>query len=129
MVFRNIVLPDTSFLLGSRLVRSSVKNGITGPAAVTFAQYAYYLSALGKLDEGYRFCQLSLVFADRFEVWRPRIYLYVYGLTNVLSHPLRDSVNPLYQGQIDAIKYGDMQSYGILAGFTIFVLLRSGAPL
>lgn len=129
MFFINIVLPDTSFLLGSRLICFSVKNGITGPAAVAFAQYGYISTVLGKSDEGYRFSRLSLLFADRFEVWRPRIYLYVHGLTNFWSHPLRDSVDPLHRAQCDAIKYGDLQIYCILAGFIIFVLLRSGAPL
>jgi AAA ATPase domain len=129
MFFIYVVKPRTSFLLCSHLICTSIKNGITGPAAVAFAQHAYISSGQGRLDEGYRFCQLSLLFADRFEVWRPRIHLFVHGLTNFWTHPMRDSMDPLYRAQRDAIKFGDMQSYGFLAGTTIALLLKQGKPL
>ena len=129
MFFIYVVQPKTSLLLCSRLLSLSLKEGISGPSAVAYAQYGYILSGMGNIEEGYRFCQLSLSFADRFEVWRPRMYLYIHGLTSFWTHPFRDSIDPLYQAQCDAIKYGDMQSYGALAGFTVSLLLKLGAPL
>jgi predicted ATPase len=129
MFFIFIVHNETSVLLSRRLIRFSIKNGITGPAAVAFAQHSHTLCELRKFEAGFHFGQLALKLADRFEVWRPRIYMYLYGFTLLWFCPFRDSLEPLCRAQADAVRYGDLQVYGALTAFVLPILLMAGSPL
>jgi predicted ATPase len=129
MFFIFIVHNETSVLLSRRLICFSVKHGISGPAAVAFAQHSHTLCELGRFKEAYKFGQISLKLANRFEIWRPRIHMYVYGFTLLWFHPFRDTLEPLCRAQSDAVRYGDLQVYGAITAFVLPTLFLAGSPL
>jgi predicted ATPase len=129
MIHSYLISPEASFLLCFRLIRLAIKNGITGPSAVAFSAYGFLLCASGSIDEGYRFGRLAIQLADKFEIWRPRIQMLMFGYINHWVHPFRESLEPLQHAQRAAFKFGDLEIYAAAKNFYFIVLLNAGSLL
>jgi predicted ATPase len=129
MIHSYVVCPEASFLLCFRLIRLSIKHGLSGPSVVSFVAYGFLLCASGSFDEGYRYGRLALDLVDKFEVWRPRVLMFMYGYISHWVIPFRDCLEPLQQAQYAAFIYGDLEVYAGSTSFYILVLLSSGSPL
>jgi len=63
-----VARPDLLPLVTFRMVRLSVKHGLSHSSALAFAMYGFVESAImGNFQEGYRFGKLALSFLEKFE--------------------------------------------------------------
>jgi tetratricopeptide (TPR) repeat protein len=122
------VKPEHAALAIFRMLSLAIKDGITGPAAMAFSCYGALLSFFGKVDQAYRFGQLSLALLDKCEAkaWIPRTHLVVYGIINVWSCPFRDSLEPLKSAHQAALQTGDIQASTICATTHVILAFNSG---
>ena len=121
-IYSYVVKPESSVVLGFRLIRLAIDRGVSGPSAVAFSTYGFVLCAMGNFKEGYRYGEVALKLANKFEVWRPRVYTFVYGYVNQWSKPIRDCIAPLQDAAQSAIIGGDLEIY---AGSTFFLNMCS----
>jgi predicted ATPase len=129
MIHSYVVCPEASFLLCFRLIRLSIKHGLSGPSVVAFVAYGFLLCASGSFEEGYRYGRLALELVDKFEVWRPRVQMFMFGYISHWAKPFRDCLEPLQLSQYCAFMYGDLEVYAGCTSFYILVLLNSGSSL
>jgi hypothetical protein len=107
----------------------AIDKGISGPSAVAFSTYGFVMCAMGNFNEGYQYGQVAMKLADKFEVWKPRIYMFLYGYVLQWTYRLRDCIAPLQEAAQSAIISGDLEIY---AGSTFFLnacSFFSGTPL
>jgi predicted ATPase len=124
-----VVDQNASVLLCLRLIRLSLKKGVTGASAVAFISYGFMLSSIGSFEEGYRYGRLACELVVKFEEWRPRVHYLFYGYTFYWLHPFRDCEVPLQQAQHAAFKYGDLEVYAGSIGWYLHVKLMIGSSL
>ncbi|SMD42837.1 Predicted ATPase [Aquiflexum balticum DSM 16537] len=80
-----------------RMVRLSVKYGVTEISAFGFATYGLLMcGVLGDMRTGYQFGQIGLALLDRFEAkqWLSQIYTPIYALINHWSEHVHKSLEP-----------------------------------
>ena len=110
-IYSYIVKPETSIVLGFRLIRLALKKGISGPSAVAFSTYGFVLCAMGNFDEGFQYGEMAMKLADTFEVWRPRISMFFYGYVYQWTHPIRNCIAPLKEASQLGMMNGDLDVY------------------
>jgi predicted ATPase len=126
------VMPDCAALSIFRMISHAMKHGITGPAALSFAIYGILVShVFGRAERAYRFGQLSLALIEKCEAksWLPRTQFVVYGVLNVWTRPLRDSLDPLTSAHLAAKQAGDSQGSSICAASHAINALSCGVSL
>jgi predicted ATPase len=124
-----IFKPNAGLVLCFRLVRLSIKYGLTGPSLHAFTCYAFFLCTTGKFDEGYRMGQLALKYATKCGAWWPRINVLVYGCVNPWSRPFRHSLQPLNHARQAALAYGDLDMHASASFYYLATSMSVGMPL
>jgi histidine kinase len=128
-VYSYVSKPELGALSVFRILRLSVRYGITGPAVPAYSAYGYLLCAhMGRIMEGYRFGQIALSLYDQCEAkaWLPRIYFYVHGLTNRWVEPLRESLTPLRLAHQSALNTGDYEGGVLTASSYVMLMFFAG---
>jgi predicted ATPase len=124
-----IFMPNAGLVLCFRLVRLSIKYGLTGPSLHAFTCYAFFLCSTGNFEEGYRMGQLSLKYATKCGAWWPRINVLVYGCVNPWSCPFHHSLEPLNRARLGALTYGDSDMHGSASFYYLATSMSVGIPL
>jgi histidine kinase len=131
-VYSYVSKPELGALAVFRILRLSVRYGITGPAVPAYSAYGFLLCAhMGRIMEGYRFGQIALSLLDQCEAkaWLPRIYFYAHGLTNRWVKPLRESLSPLRQAHQSALNTGDYEGSVLTASTYVMLMFFAGKSL
>lgn len=96
-------------LINLRLVRLTMRHGLSAISTVGFAAYSVMLVTICKNKEtGYRYSQLALDLLDKFgkREYTPRTYYFVYGEAYTFKHEVRQLRSYLlqaYQVRISAL--------------------------
>ena len=123
------IKPNFSVLLLLRLARFAVSHGISGPSAVGLCAFGFVLNSFGNFTEAHRMGQLALGFADRFNIWRPRVYSVYYGNIHHWTYPFRDSLEPMRLAQREALAFGDMENHAASFFIEMISSFHAGLPV
>ena len=124
-----IIKPNAGLVLCFRLLRLSIKHGLTGPSLHAYTCYAFFLCAIGDVEEGYRIGQLALKFANKSGAWWPRINVLVYGCVNIWTCPFRQSIEPLSCARRASRFYGDLDMNASASFYFLATCFSAGISL
>jgi predicted ATPase len=109
--------PTFSPLITMTSVQLSIRYGLSDMLCTAMGNYAVLLCAVGDVDAGLRYSELSLKLLARFDAkqWLGRVYCSAYAIVYPWKHPLRGSLMPLKRAQRSALATGDIEvSYDCL---------------
>jgi predicted ATPase len=105
--------PDLFPFIALRMVKISLKYGLSAVSCMGFAVFGLLLAALGDIDGGYRFGQLSLSLLERYKTvrneWLPRVFTIAHGLLAQLKEPIRPTFEYLLQANRVGLESGDVE--------------------
>jgi predicted ATPase len=131
-IYSYIATPKCGAVACFRILRLSVQYGMVGPAIPAYGAYGFLLgSQLGRMEEGYRYGQISLALLEQCQAraWLPRVYFFTYGLLNRWVNPLRESIEPLRRAYRSALATGDIEGGVITASSLMSLVFHVGIPL
>jgi predicted ATPase len=115
-----------------RMIRLSVRNGITAPLFPALGAHSYGQCAhVGRIEEGIRFAQIALDLLQQHNArsWLARTFMIVHGLSHRWGYPLRCSLEPLLTAHRMGLKTGDMEGSLASAGMYLDHALHAGKSL
>ena len=129
LIHTYVINPKASIVLCCRLVQMVVANGVTEPSSVVFAYYGFILCTIGDFYEGHRMGLLAIAYADTFRIWRPRVYVLVYGYIKHWVVPFRNCLQPIEQAKRASFLSGDLEIYAAAAMFYLLTAWNAGISL
>lgn len=125
-------LPELIPLLGTQCIRLSLRYGNAAESAVAYASYGMLLAGfMGDIDGGYRFGQLALRVADRFDNDKLRsrvVILFSFFIRHWKEH-YRELLKPLQDVYQRALETGNPEDAGHAAYMYCTCLYRIGKAL
>jgi len=100
-------------LISTTMVKLTLKYGLSAFSSAAFAFHSLMVaSVLEKAEDAYEYGQLALQLTNKFDmkVWVPRVYLVVYGISNLILMSMRKSVEPLMNAYKISVATGDTES-------------------
>lgn len=110
VVYAFVVEKDLAPLLACRIVRLTLKHGVTDGSPVGFAVYGA-LQCVRSVDEGSRLADLSLEMLRRLgkRGMKGRVYAAVYGLAYCWTRPVTQTFVPLREAYASEFASGDLE--------------------
>lgn len=99
-------------LINLRLVRLTMKYGLSAISTVGFAAYSVMLVTVSQnKDEGFRYCQLALELLDKFRTkeYIPRVYYFVYGEALTFKYDVQKLYTYLLRAYQIGLESGDIE--------------------
>jgi predicted ATPase len=132
ILYSYVAQPEVGMLAVFRMIRLVLVHGMTAPAVTAFGMYGFFqCSALGKIEEGIRFGQISLELLEQNEnqAWLPRVYFVAHSMVNRWAQPFRESLEPLLFAYKYALKTGDMEGSVLNSTAYLVMSFHCGKPL
>lgn len=125
--------PDLFPFFALRMVKLSIKYGLSAISSMGFCCYGLLLSAIGDFDGGNRFGELSLCLLERYDSvmreWKPRVYMAYYGMIAHWKFPVKSTLEPLLEARQIGMLIGDYE-YASASSFQYFCnASTAGIPL
>ena len=139
MQMLNLIFPNSFHvdpilfvLIALRIVRLSVRSGLTAVSSVGFAAYSSFLANFHKdKTEGYRYSDLSLQLIGKFHAreFVPRVYFFLYSETMTHKYDLRTLCSHLYRGFQVGLETGDVEFALVNSNMCFGYMLLSGQSI
>lgn len=122
---------EVSAIPAFRLVRLTLKHGLSPLAGIAFNFYAVCLTRLGEYDDAYRFAQLANTILDRYQ--SRQLYVKVkfmyWVVVCAIKEPLRTILKPMWDSHRMGMKTGDIEIAMAASTFHAVIRLFLGDPI
>lgn len=139
MQMLNLIFPNSFhvnpllfILIAFRILRLTVRYGLSAVSAVGFAAYSSMLATYHtNKDEGYRYSDLALELIGQFKAKQhiPRVYFFLYSETMAHKYDLRTLCTHLYRAYQVGLETGDIEFALVDANMCFGYMMLSGQSL
>ena len=125
--------PELYPIICFRMVKISLKHGMSAMSSHAFAIFAIIESAVDDIDGAYRYAMLSLKLLERYATtktaWLPRVYSNVYGMVAPIKVPVASVNSYLLEAYTVGKASGDLEMSMLSLHFTTINAYVGGLPL
>lgn len=122
---------EINALVCLRMVQITILYGHSVLSSVAFSAYAMLQLSTGKLEEGYRFAELSLSIQKLHGAieYMPRVMLSCYGFVFSWTKPFEQCLQPLLDAQKLSLQTGDVEMACVASNLYCCLSFESGKRL